>query len=107
MTEVLPEFRPPWAITLWVSDRHIFAEVPVKAGGPPYIAKYPLTTIGLSTALNVLKFVHDQYGHMLYEPPAFKVARKTKLTAKPKVQLTAEQSERIANILKKKGLINE
>jgi hypothetical protein len=106
MNESCTEFRPPWALTLWVSDRHIFAEVPVKNGGPPYIAKYPLTNQGLGVALNVLKFIHDQYGHLHYDPPAQKIAKR-QLKVKGKVQLTPEQSARISNILKKRGLLNE
>jgi len=108
MSDAASEFRPPWAVTMWVSDQHIFAEVPMSGGqAPPYIAKFPLTSTGLGVALNCLKQIHDGLGHLRYEPPQVKVARKTKRTAKPKVELSPEQNDRIKSILKKKGLINE
>lgn len=49
--------KPRWAVTAWVDANNVFIEIPIK-DKPPFISKYPLTTDGLSLALNQMKKFH-------------------------------------------------
>lgn len=45
---------PPHAITCWATDHDIVVMLPMKAGGTPYLIKFPLSEAGLKQALSVL-----------------------------------------------------
>jgi hypothetical protein len=45
--------RPPRAAIAWTTSGAIFVEIPCREG-PPYICRYPCTTEGLVSALNIL-----------------------------------------------------
>jgi hypothetical protein len=46
---------PPWAVTCWCDERNVYVALPMTAGGIPYIIKYPLSSGGLASALEVLR----------------------------------------------------
>lgn len=50
----LPTAKPSWAVVTWLTDTHIYIEIPASAG-QPYITKFSITEGGLSKALNFLR----------------------------------------------------
>lgn len=46
---------PPHAITMWLTDHDIIALLPMKAGGQPYMMRFPLNEGGLMKALELLQ----------------------------------------------------
>ena len=50
-------FSPPWAVTCWADDTHVYVELPAKSG-PPYIQAFSLTTAGLDKALKLMRKLH-------------------------------------------------
>lgn len=55
MGQVDTSHRPAYAVTLWCDDNHIYVELPMAAGGTPYIQKYPNNSMGLQAAMHVLQ----------------------------------------------------
>lgn len=67
--EFLTANKPRWAVIAYVDDNHVFVEIPVKDQAP-FIAKYPLTAIGLGEALGRMREYHrEKSGPPIYSPP--------------------------------------
>jgi len=98
--------KPRWALQIWYDANNIYLELPT-ADGIGYMVKYPFSEAGLSKALNVMKFTHDQCHR--------KNGTKTKVGDKPStpvkrvgrqpVQATDEQRESVRALLRKRGLV--
>jgi len=70
--------RPPWAVTAWVDTTAVYIELPMKAGGQPYIVTYPLSEGGLAKALSFMALQYqekDGYKMTLPKHPETKYAK--------------------------------
>lgn len=96
MTSALPSARPPSATIAWATRDGLYAEIPC-ASGPPFIVRYPLTTLGLQQALNALLDKPDHTGAKPGAEPHPKVKR-------PLVTFTDDQRASVRAVLKAKGI---
>jgi hypothetical protein len=110
-----PYPRPAWAITAWISDdeRHVFVELPMKAGGTPYIMRYDASTKGLLDALVVLKArrVEKQsptapanYKEPAHQPQVTVISRTEAARKRLYSETTEEQRSAAELILEKLGI---
>ena len=53
MTSFALTARPKAAAIAWATKTEIFVEIPCR-DGPPYVCRYPKSTTGLASALNIL-----------------------------------------------------
>lgn len=104
MTTSSKSFHPPWAVTIWMDDTHIFTEVPC-IEGPPYIQKYSNTEGGLSLALNFLRDKRDRAKAAADPKKRFVETKAHPLLKRPKSAFTEEQRAAAKRILKKQGTI--
>ena len=102
---------PPYAVTMWSSDREIFVALPMKTGGTPYIMSFPLNEGGLSQALNILrkqseapKPTLDQPANYT-KPPTQPQVKQGKLREKLLSETTQEQRDNAQALLRKLGLV--
>ena len=89
---------PPWALTCWVDNRHIFVELPTK-GSQPYVMKFPLSEGGLTKALNILRDRGTEAKAPVYVEPSFRASNKQGTVG------SASQREAARNVLRKLGLV--
>lgn len=110
MNGQLDSSPPPHAVTLWLTDHDIIAQLPMKDGGIPYLIKFPLSEGGLLRALELLKqrkheVLSPLEAQALYEPP--KVQPQVKLSPfreKFLADTTQEQRENARKLIEKLGL---
>lgn len=116
MGKVDPNPRPAWAVTMWISDneQHIYVELPMTTGGPPFIQRYDADVKGILTALRVLKarrveVVLPTLDHPAnYTPPAHQpqvkvIGRESKLRQKLHSETTEAQREAALILINKMG----
>lgn len=101
---------PPHAITMWLTDHDIIALLPMKAGGQPYMMKFPLNEGGLMRALELLR----QHKHEVLSPTEAKVfdvprvqpqVRLSKAQERLHSETTQEQRDNAQALLRKLGLV--
>ena len=94
---------PPWAITLWCDNTHVYAEFIAKEG-PPLVIKHPKTLNGFQKLLTFAnsRFEIEQPKGGYYQIPTPVVSKN-----KPgKVQVgTNSQREEARLLLKKMGML--
>lgn len=61
-----PSAAPPWAIRVWSDSEFIYAELPAKDGGLPYVMKHAHTDAGLNKILSLMKREHKAAGAKAY-----------------------------------------
>ena len=88
---------PPHAILVWSDERSIYAQLPSVNG--PYVAAFPRSEGGLSSALHALGAMHAEHSGQPYTRP--QVLPKG-LSAKG---LTLSALEAARDVLKKRGVI--
>jgi len=104
-------FRPPWAVTMWADEGNIYVELPMTAGGTPYVARYPKSEGGLSMALAVLMKRQAEvprptpsapanYTH----PPRQPQVKLDRWHEKLKAETTEAQRENAKKVLEKLGI---
>lgn len=111
-----PQPIPPHAITLWLSDHDIIAMLPMRAGGPCYLMKLPLSEGGLTKALNLLRErKHEVLSQLEADAMRRLVGASTPPATQPQVKLsktqeklhsetTQAQRDRARAVLEKMGL---
>lgn len=103
---------PPYAVVMWRDDSNIYVALPMTAGGPPYITRYPVTEGGLSAALEVLRkrkheVLSPTEAQVLYKLPDHQPQVQVKLTVaqtKLHAETTPEQREKARALLERLGL---
>ncbi len=116
MGKLDPHPRPAWAVTAWISDdfKHIYVELPMTSGGPPFIQRYDADTKGLLDALTVLKARRREVETPTadrpanYTPPANQpqvkvVGRDAAARARLYAETTESQREAARKLLEKLG----
>lgn len=88
---------PPHAILLWADERSIYAQLPSQNG--PYVAVFPRSEGGLSSALHTLGAMHAEHSGQPYLRPQ---CLPRDLLAKG---LTLSALEQARDLLKKRGVI--
>lgn len=102
---------PPHAITMWLTDTDIIAQLPMKAGGTPYLMRFPLNEGGLMKALELLRQrKHDVLSpteaQALYSPPRVQPqVRMSKAQERLHAETTQEQRDAAQALLRKLGLV--
>lgn len=102
---------PPHAITMWLTDHDIVAMLPMKAGGTPYLMRFPLNEGGLMKALELLRerkheVLSPTEALEAFEPP--KVQPQVQVSARRAKFLsetTQEQRDAAQALLLKLGLV--
>jgi hypothetical protein len=102
---------PPHAVTLWLTDHDIIVQLPMTAGGIPYLLKLPLSEGGLMQALELLrKRKHEVLSPLeaqaLYEPPRHQPQVKlTKAQERLNAETTPEQRAAAKALIERLGLV--
>lgn len=105
-----PSPIPPYAVTMWRDDRHIYVALPMTAGGIPYITRFALSEGGLSAALEVLRkrkheVLSPTEAQALYAPPTDQPQVKvSKFREKFLSETSPEQREAARLLLVKLGI---
>ena len=84
-----PSPIPPYAITCWEDEHNIYAALPMKAGGIPYIMKFARNEGGLAAALAVL----SKHRRETIIPTHGSPANYTHPTHQPQIKLTKAQEK--------------
>lgn len=113
MGKLDPSPIPPWAVTMWESGTDIFVALPMKAGGVPYIMRFPRSEGGLAQALNVLNAQRPAEAPRPsldapanYTPPRHQpMVKLTKSQEKLHAETTPEQRQAAADLLRRLGLV--
>lgn len=105
---------PPHAVTMWLTDHDIVVLLPMKAGGQPYMMKFPLNEGGLRRALSILQVRKDEVlpASSLSDTFHYEVPRQQpqvrpmgKLRERLHSETTQEQRDAAAALLRKLGLV--
>lgn len=102
---------PPHAITMWLTDHDIIALLPMKAGGQPYMMRFPLNEGGLMKALELLRerkheVLSPLEAQALYEPPRQQPqVRVSKAQERLYAETSPEQRAAAQALLRKLGLV--
>jgi hypothetical protein len=96
---------------MWLTDHDIIALLPMKAGGAPYMMKFPLNEGGLMKALELLRErKHDVLSPLeaqaLYNPPKHPPqVSVSKAQERLYAETTPEQREKAQALLRRLGMI--
>lgn len=101
---------PPHAVTMWLTDHDIVALLPMKAGGTPYMMKFPLNEQGLMRALELLqKRKHEVLtpteAAVFDVPKVQPQVKRGKLQEKLYSETTESQRDAAQALLRKLGLV--
>lgn len=105
-----PSPIPPYAVTMWRDDRHIYVALPMTAGGIPYITRFALSEGGLSAALEVLRkrkheVLSPTEAQALYAPPSAQpMVKLSKAQERLHAETSPEQREAARLLLVKLGI---
>lgn len=101
---------PPYAVTCWCDEINVYVALPMTQGGIPYICKYPLSSGGLASALEVLrKRKHEVLSPLeaqaLYHPPTQQpMVKLSKAQEKLHAETTESQRANARAVLAKLGI---
>ena len=101
---------PKYAIQVWRGETDIFAALPMTAGGPAYIMRFPLNEGGLSAALEVLRkrkheVLSPTEAQALYVTPASQpMVKLSKAQERLHAETTEAQRDNARKVLAKLGL---
>ena len=103
---------PPYAVTMWTTDREIFVALPMAAGGIPYIMSFPLNEGGLTQALKILRKQAPEAPRPTEAAPANYLkpfvqpqVKLSKAQEKLHAETTPEQRSAAQELIRKLGLI--
>lgn len=102
-----PSPIPPYAVTMWTDGRDIFVALPLTAGGPPYITRYPLAEGGLTAALNVLRKRRAEVaseGNLLDFTQAHPLVKRSKAQERLYAETTESQRANAMAVLARLGI---